>query len=104
MEDVAYLIKQNTTGYDDEGNPIVTRSMHQVFCKYGSVTRTEFYQAAEQDLTPELEITISHRIDYEDEKLVFFHDQFYDVMRTYWNGDEVELTLAKSTRTEVLSL
>lgn len=103
MDDTLKLIKVVTTGRDAEGNPIVTKTMRQVFCKVQGVTRSEFYSAATADLTPELEITISNRIDYEDEKLALYRGSFYDIIRAYWKTDEVTLTLAKSAGTEGVS-
>ena len=93
MEDIAYLVTEKITGVDDDGNELKKWLSNRVFCKVRSVTRSEFYNAATDGLKPNLDITISHRIDYNGEKVVWYNDQLYDVIRTYWNGDEVELTL-----------
>ena len=96
MDDIAYLIKEEVTGTDADGNEIITRTPRMVFCKARSITQTEFYTAGTDNLKPEIAITISHRIDYHDEKLVRYHGNYYDLIRTYWNGDEIELTLARN--------
>ena len=95
MEDVAELITEKNTGQDADGNALTKRYKRDVFCKVRSVTRNEFYRAAEQDLHPDIVITISDRIDYNDEKLVAYDQKLYDVIRTEWSGDEVELTLTE---------
>ncbi len=95
-DDIAYLIKEKTTGTDSDGNEIIKRTSRMVFCRVRSVSRDEYYDAATDDLKPEIMITISHRIDYDSEKLVELNGEYYDVIRTYWREDEVELTLQKS--------
>lgn len=100
MEDIAYLVKEKYVSVDSEGNVIRRREAREVLCKVESISRREFYAAATQDLRPELTLTISHQIDYDGEKLVTYHDKLYDVIRTYWQGDEVELTLTKRAGTE----
>lgn len=95
-DDIAYLIKEKTTGTDSDGNETIERTSRMVFCRVRSVSRDEYYDAATDDLKPEVMITISHRIDYDSEKLVEFNGEYYDVIRTYWREDEVELTLQKS--------
>ena len=95
-DDIAYLIKEKTTGTDSDGNEIIERMPRMVFCRVRSVSRDEYYDAATDDLKPEVMITISHRIDYDSEKLVELNGEYYDVIRTYWREDEVELTLQKS--------
>lgn len=94
MDGVAYLIKETQNGTDAEGNLLTTEELQQIFCQVHSVTRSEFYSAATQELTPELEMTISHRIDYQGQELVEYEGRRYKVLRTYWRGDEVTLTLA----------
>ena len=95
-DDIAYLINEKTTGTDSDGNEIIQRTPRMVFCRVRSITREEYYDAATDDLKPEIAITITHRIDYDSENLVEFNGEYYDVIRTYWRGDEVELTLQKS--------
>lgn len=95
-DDVAYLINEEKNGTDEDGNEIIEKTPRKVFCKVRSVSRNEFYDAATDNLRPELVLTISHQIDYENEKLVRFHNKYYDVTRTYYDGDAVELTLTES--------
>ena len=101
MEDVARLITERYIGQDSDGNPTLKRYATEIFCKVGAVSRNEFYRAAEHDLHPDLVITISHKIDYNGEKLVMYNGKLYDVIRSYWAGDEVELTLTEKTGEEL---
>lgn len=97
MEDIAKLVFEKYTGQDADGNAQHKRYYHEVFCKVRSVTQNEFYRAAEQDLHPDIVITVSTTADYNGEKMVAYNGKLYDVIRTYWSGDEVELTLTERT-------
>lgn len=99
MEDIAYLITEEYVNTDSEGNVIKRRSAKQTFCKIKKVTRREFYEAATQDIHPQYDMTISHRIDYNDEELVLYNDTLYNVARVYWKADEVSLTLVRDIGT-----
>ena len=97
MEDVARLVSQVYTGQDEDGNAQHKRYAREIFCNVRSVTQNEFYRAAEQDLHPDIVLTVSTQADYNGEKMVIYNDKLYDVIRTYWTGDEVELTLTERT-------
>lgn len=97
MDDVIKLIGTGTPAYDQYGNEIPTQIERQVFCSVYSVGRTEFYQAAQSNLQPEYVFVISHYKDYEGEKEILYKDwtgteKLYTVIRTYRNGDSIELT------------
>lgn len=53
-----------------------------VLCDVRSASRSEFYQAAQAGLHPELEVSLFFA-DYNGEPLVRFNDDFYKVIRTY---------------------
>lgn len=95
MDDVAYLIKKQETGRDADGNVTMSWTERMVYCKVDSVSRNEFYAAGTDDIKPELDIVVSHRIDYDGENLIRFHGDLFDVIRTYWRGDSVTLTVAR---------
>lgn len=95
MDDIAYLVNEAYISTDAEGNRLQRRRLTEIFCKIQSVTRREFYDAATQDITPELDMTISHSIDYDGQDMVFYNGILYDVVRVFWRGDAVSLTLAK---------
>lgn len=95
MDDIAYLIQETTTGRDEYGNEIIERTPRMVYCRIQTVTQSEFYAAGTDDIKPELELTISHRADYEGENLIQYNGEYYDIIRTYWRGDAVTLTIAR---------
>ncbi len=95
MDDMVTLLGDEEVTTDEYGNEIITRSENTVFCFAESVGRNEFYSAASAGLKPEWTLTISNRLDYNGETLAKFHDELYSIIRTYRDGDEVELTLER---------
>lgn len=95
MDDVTYLIDEQEDGRDADGNVITVKTPRMVYCKVDSVSRNESYAAGTDDIKPELDLVISNRIDYHGENLLRFHSELFDVIRTYWRGDSVTLTVAK---------
>lgn len=91
-DDVMTLISRSDASYDSYGNPVVAEETKDVFCKVRSVSRSEFYQAAQTGLQPSFVFTISHPLDYEGQTIIKYRDQYYNVIRTYYASDAVELT------------
>lgn len=94
FESTADLIRQTFT-VDSVGNTIPAEQTTTVFCKPRSVTRSEFYQAAQAGLKPSLVLVISHFADYNNERIVEFQGKRYTVTRAYIRPDRdtIELTL-----------
>lgn len=92
MNEVLTLIRQ-TQGSDEYGDPVVTESAREVFGRLGSIGQAEFYQAHAVGLKPELKFILADYLDYENEALVEYQDQRFRVLRTFRNGQELELTL-----------
>ena len=96
MDDVIKLISVSYTT-DKYGNQIEKKTERQVFCKVGSVGRTEFYNAAQADMHPSFVFTLSHYKDYQNEKELAYTDwngveRHYTITRTYITGDRIDLT------------
>jgi SPP1 family predicted phage head-tail adaptor len=62
-----------------------------VYVQVGSVYSSEFYNAAQAGLRPNMRFWISHRVDYEGETHLIYEGQTYHVIRTDWDGDGVAL-------------
>lgn len=102
MDDVIKLIQTRSPVRDANGNMKYTEDKAEKFCKVRSATRREFYAAETQDIKPELIITISNRVDYNGERELEYNGERYVVIRSYWSGDEVELTVGKKIGGAVL--
>lgn len=87
MNEVVTLIKREY-GKDD-----VKR---EVLCGFLSIGMAEFYAASTSDFHPELKLVLEDYLDYEDETLADFNGQRYRILRTYRNGQKLELTLERA--------
>ena len=99
MEDVIRLMAQGKSTIDDDGNEKPAIDYRRVFCDIRSVTRSEFYQAAQQGLHPSAIFAISNPMDYDGEMELEWTNPkgrkiIYDVTRVYHNPEtgEVEIT------------
>ena len=85
------LIKE-TYVEDEIGNMVPVTIENTVFCSKKSVTRNEFYSAANTGLKPSI-IFVVHPFEYEDEEKVIFEGKKYNVIRSYQSGlEELEIT------------
>ena len=96
MDDVIKLIKVTEGERDEYGNPELVRSSIEVFCRVESVSRAEFYQAAQTGLHPSYTFVLTHYMDYHGEQEIEYTDWMgqthrYDIIRTYKRDDELEL-------------
>lgn len=103
MDDVIKLIAINNESYDAYGNPVPVKTERQVFCRVSSVTRNEFYQAAQTDLHPEFVFTLTHYKDYQGEQELLYDawgtgEKLYQILRTYRNADTGSIELVAEER------
>ena len=90
MNEIATLIKRT---YDGAGRKEFKRT---VFCGFRSIGQKEFYASSSTDFRPELKLVLADYLDYDNETLVDYNGQRYRVLRTYRNGQELELTLERA--------
>lgn len=67
-----------------------------VFCEVRSVGMREFYQANATDFHPEIKFVLADYLDYQGETLALHDGELYRILRTYRNGQELELTAEKA--------
>lgn len=88
--DVIYLIAR-VEGENEYGDPVETDGPpRKVYANRRSVRQSEFYQAMQQNLRPELMFEI-RSIEYRGETKVRYKGQDYLVIRTYDKGEIMEL-------------
>ena len=92
MTEVLTLIQQ-AHGVDEYGDTVTTETTREVFGRLASIGQAEFYQAHAVGLKPELKFILADYLDYENETLVEYLGQRFRVLRTFRNGQELELTL-----------
>ncbi len=80
-------------------NQIPAYTDRDVFVKPRSVSRADFYAAAQSGLKPSVVLVLSNYADYQGEKVVLFQGKEYTVIRVYQRPekDAVELTLEERT-------
>ena len=101
MDDVIKLVTTTYT-YDEAGNTVETSTSRTVYCDVYSVTRSEYYAAAQVDLHPEYLFRLTHYKDYQNEKTLIYKDwlgneRTYNIIRAYRlpDSDALELTTAE---------
>lgn len=84
-----------TIDYDEIGQGIKKPTEKKILCAIKSVSRNEFYAAAQAGLKPEITFII-HAYEYNGEKEVEFEGEKYKVIRTYMKDfEEMELVCEK---------
>lgn len=91
--EVIYFIGTTTESVDEAGDTISVKAEREVLAKLLSVGQGEFYQAQALGLKPELKFRIADYMDYEGEKTVKYEDKEYEILRTYRDGINLEITL-----------
>lgn len=74
-----------------------TETTRDVFAEIRSVGRNEFYKAKSAGIEPNIEFVLADYDEYEGEKIVLFDNKRYRVVRTYTNGQTIELTCEEAT-------
>lgn len=87
MTETAVLIKR------EYGQADVKR---EVFCGFRSIGMKEFYSANSTDFRPELKLVLADYLDYNGENLADYNGQRFRILRTYRQGQELELTLERA--------
>lgn len=81
MEDVITLCKNEPT-LNKYRIQVDNFTKREVLCEKNSATRSEFYQASQVGIKPELEVEVFF-MDYEGEEVAIYDGQYYRVVRTY---------------------
>lgn len=82
------------------GEPIRTMAWRGVFANKKSVRQSEFYQAANVGLKPELVFEV-RSFEYNNDEKVRYGDDEYFIIRAYENGEITELTVTSHVGSEV---
>ena len=98
MTDVIFLIS-TTQSVDEYGDPVIAEAKRQVFCQEASIGQKECYQAHATGLKPEIKFRLADYLEYQQEKLVEYSGNRYHVLRTYRDGQELELTCYSEVNT-----
>lgn len=95
---IAYLIGANSVTYDDYGNQTVTTTRRKVYVQPASVYASEFYAAAQVGIHPSITFVLANRLDYQDEKVIEYEGELYDVIRADWTAQRDAIRLVSEKR------
>lgn len=91
FNDVITLVSYTETT-DRYGRVIRQETTTDVFAQVRSIGQSEFYQAAASGLKPTIKFVLADFWDYDDQKEIIYNNVRYNVLRTYRNGNSIELT------------
>lgn len=94
FKDVGYFMREVQT-LDKLHRPKVSFKEELFYCNEVSITQSEFYQSATVGFKPEIKLK-TKLVDLRDVSHIKYNDRYYKVLRTYKDGDNVELTLVST--------
>lgn len=94
FKDVGYFMREVQT-LDELHRPKVSFEEELFYCNELSITQSEFYQSATVGFKPEIKLK-TKLVDLRDVSHIKYNDRYYKVLRTYKDGDNVELTLVST--------
>lgn len=93
FDEIISLIRQ-TEQPDEYGDTVCTKTERQVYAEIMSIGQTEFYQAADKGLKPEVKFKLADYEDFQGEKYIKYKNTVYEVLRTYKTSrNELEITV-----------
>lgn len=90
----------NYAGKVDRGEVITTVEWIEVFANKKSVRQSEFYEARNLGLKPELVFEV-HSFEFNNYEKIKYEGKEYDIIRVYDKGEITELTVTSFTGGEV---
>lgn len=92
-DDIATLKARTGSTYDAAGNESITYEDRVVYVQPRGVYSSEFYNAAQAGLHPEITFEIANRADYDGEKLIEYRGALYNVIRVDWTAQRDKVRL-----------
>lgn len=75
----------------------ISETSRDVFAEIRSVGYNEFYAAKSAGIEPSIVFVLQDYMEYNGEKVVLFDSKRFRVVRTYTNGQTIELTCEVAT-------
>ena len=89
--DECTLLKPTGSELDELLQEVMTYEKTVVCCNSSSLTRSEFYFAAQTNLQPSMILEV-HEFEYDGQPLLEYEGKRYRVLKTFEKRDTVELT------------
>lgn len=97
-DNIAYLMGESSKTYDEYGNEKITYEKRKVYVMPRGVYSSEFYNAAQAGLHPEITFEMTNRADYNNERLIEFEGVVYNIIRPDWNAQKDKISLVCEKR------
>ena len=97
-DDVATLVSYGESTFDEYGNESIVTEKTDVYVQPRGVYQSEYYNAAQLGLKPSITLELTNQEDYNDEKVVEFHNKVYTVIRVDWSAQRDKLSLVLEER------
>ena len=94
IDDVITLVSKAYT-ISDYGDVTVTETARDVFADIRSVGMREKYEALQAGLNPEFVFVLADYEEYDGEDEIDYNSERYRVIRTYRNGQSLEITVTR---------
>ena len=92
---ICYLIEESTKARGVFATPVTVEKKR--YCLELSVTRSEYYNAENVGIKPEIVLKLARASEYSGELYVKYGGQKYDIIRNYETRDGgIELVIARS--------
>ena len=95
-DDVCYLVTESPNDRGLFAPAELTERM--VYCRVESVTSADFWRAQTAGVDLSIVFVLSDFLEYQGEKLIRHGDKYYNVIRTYVNGREIEISCEENRR------
>ena len=93
------LISRKQVDEDELLQPIFEEQKEEIACNKRSLTRSEFYAAAQADMKPTMILEV-HSFEYDKQDYLDFEGERYKVIKTFEKSPEIiELTCEKAVET-----
>ena len=97
-DNVAYLMVESSKTYDEYGNEKITYEKRKVYVMPRGVYSSEFYNAAQAGLHPEITFELTNRAEYKGERLIEFENVVYNIIRDDWKAQKDKISLVCEKR------
>ena len=91
-------MKEDVKTFDEYGNEKITYAKRKVYAMPRGVYSSEFYNAAQAGLHPEITFEMTNRADYDGERLIEYDGVVYNIIRPDWNAQKDKISLVCDKR------
>jgi len=96
MYNEVITLQKRSYSVDEYGDTVETLSTRDVFAEIRSIGMREKYEALQAGLDPEYTFVLADYFEYENEDECTYEGQLYRVIRTFRNGQTMELVVTRA--------